>query len=62
MTEENKHFYANELVTRFNLSLYQIKHYAIPLWEKQFYAKELKISLNDLIDILDYIIAGNYKR
>lgn len=52
---------AAELLSRFNLALYQLKRSHLMLWEKQFYAERLGLSVGDFNEVLDYIKSGQYQ-
>lgn len=52
---------AAELLSRFNLALYQLKRSHLMLWEKEFYAERLGLSVGDFNEVLNYIKSGQYQ-
>lgn len=60
LTNEELDDLANDLIGRFNLSIWQLRYTNMSLWEKRFYSEHMGISLNNFILVLDHITSGTY--
>lgn len=61
MSDEQLEKLATELLTRFNLALYQLRRSHLMFWEREFYAHALGLPIGDFNEVMDYIKSGKYQ-